>query len=285
MTLKELKEHFSVELSSVYNHHESESIFFLAIEDVFNIKRTDYLLKKDEEVNRPKIEIINLILSNLKNNKPIQYILGYEYCNDLKFYVNEHTLIPRQETEYLISLIINKNKNKEKLNILDIGTGTACIAINLKKYLKNSNVQACDISDKALKTADKNARLNKTEINFYKLDIIKNQNETFNKSFDIIVSNPPYVTEEQKKEMHKNVIDYEPHTALFVPDSAPLKYYEAITNFAMINLKTGGQLWFEINEKFGKEIKSMLEQNCFSGVEIIKDLNNKDRIVFAYKAE
>ena len=285
MTIFELKKYFIQSINRVYEINEAESIFFIVLEELFNISKTDYLINKNEEVGRKKKQMLDLIIADLQNHKPIQYIIGHHYFYGNKFFVNQHTLIPRQETEFLVHNIINRNNLKENLKILDIGTGTGCIAISLKLNLKNAEAFACDISEKALTTAHKNAKINNVDINFYKFDILENYKEIWHKSLDIIVSNPPYISESEKILMKKNVLEYEPHSALFVKNDRPLVFYEAISNFALLNLKSGGQLWFEINEFYGEKIVKMLEDKCFAGIELIKDLNGKNRIVTAFKPE
>jgi len=278
MILKDLKKYIEDKLISIYNHRESESLASLIIEDILLFDRTSFIINSDKIIESNKIDEINLIIERLQKEEPIQYILGKTEFYDLVFNVNKHTLIPRQETELLVDKIIKQNSISEEIKILDIGTGTACIAISLSKNIKNAKVSALDISYETLNMAKENAILNKEKINFITDDIL-NPINIFDDKFDIIVSNPPYVTENEKSLMQNNVLDYEPDLALFVPNKNPLKFYIAICNFASNNLEAGGQLWLEINEQFGYETVELLKKHNFTDLRIIKDLNEKDRIV------
>ena len=212
------------------------------------------------------------------NQEPIQYILGRTSFYDLEFNVTPGVLIPRQETELLVDIILKDYSLSGK--ILDIGTGSGCIAVSLKKNLPEAEVFALDISQNALDIAKLNSKSNNLHIDFIHGDIL-NPGLTINHTFDLIVSNPPYVRNSEQQKMHDNVLQYEPHTALFVPDDDPLVYYRAIADFCMRNLKSSGILALEINESLGFETKSELEKYTFSTVEIVKDLNNKDRFSIA----
>ena len=229
-------------------------------------------------------------LKALKNHEPIQYIIGQTEFYGLPFYVNENTLIPRPETEELVELILSNTTANNHLelvevnnqfNILDIGTGTGCIAISLAKQLPNANVSAIDVSAKALEMANKNAQLNQVDINFIENDILKICNSELDSAtkFDIIVSNPPYVRQLEKQQMQDNVLNHEPHLALFVEDENPLIFYRAITQFATKNLKPNGELYFEINEYLGKEMMALLEAFGFKNIQLKQDLFGKDRMI------
>jgi len=203
-----------------------------------------------------------------------------------RFLVNDSVLIPRPETEELVKYIVDKQKTQfpvtnNQLQILDIGTGSGCIAISLAKELPNFKVTAYDISEKALETAKTNAELNKANITFKKVDILNNQFSILNSKFSIILSNPPYVTKQEIDRMQKNVLDFEPHLALFVEDAEPLIFYEAIANFAFNNLIDNGLVAVEINEALGEETADVFRRKGFSEVEIIKDIHQKDRFVSA----
>jgi release factor glutamine methyltransferase len=270
------KELFDYLASSIkiYERNEATSIAYLIMEH-FGIKKTDISLdKKIQNIDLKKTE---LIIKRLNQAEPIQYILGETEFFGRKFKVNQHVLIPRQETEELVDKIIKENRQNKKLKILDIGTGSGCIAITLAKELPDSEVHAIDISEEALEITAFNATKNKATINFYKQDII--QHSTFNiQHFNLIVSNPPYVTESEKKLMHENVLKHEPSLALFVEDEDPLKFYTAILKFAKIYLSKNGKCYFEINEAFGEEIFKLFEENGFKKINISKDLNGKSRI-------
>ncbi|RLD40233.1 MAG: peptide chain release factor N(5)-glutamine methyltransferase [Bacteroidetes bacterium] len=209
----------------------------------------------------------------------MQHIIGTAPCLDYHFIVNEDVLIPRPETEELVDMISKSIKNNSKnVKILDIGTGSGCIAITLQKNT-NSSVTAIDISKESLKIAAKNAKLNNADINFIELDILdKDSWQGIDNDFDIIVSNPPYVRDLEKKLMNKNVLDYDPSLALFVEDNNPLIFYEAISKFAKLHLKANGTLWFEINEYLGQETKELIMKH-FNTAEIIKDFRGKERFI------
>ena len=229
-----------------------------------------------------KQKLIELV-SELKKDKPLAQIIGEWEFYGLKFKVNEHTLIPRPETEELVQLIVNENGEHDNLNILDIGTGTGCIPISLKNELKNTNITAFDVSNEALKIAKKNAALNNLEVNFKKVDILGADNQDLISELDIIVSNPPYIPQKEKELMHKNVLDFEPELALFVDDTEPLLFYDKIADFALHHLKQNGKLYFEINENYGQETKQLLINKGFKNVLVIKDLNEKDRMIKALR--
>ena len=222
----------------------------------------------------------NYAIKELKKFKPLQYILGEADFYHLKFYVNEHVLIPRPETEELVHFIIHDNKMNAPA-ILDIGTGSGCIPIALKKNIPSAVVSSIDVSEKALNVANRNAKKNDVEILFILRDIldplaILDQQLL---KYDIIVSNPPYICNAEKNKMDKNVLDYEPHLALFVNDNDPLLFYNVICDFALKMLKTNGKLYFEINQSLASETKDLLESKGFKNVELIKDLSNNYRIL------
>ncbi len=281
MNITEIRKYIISSISNVYEANEAESISYLIFEDVLKRSKTDIILKGADLVTTDETDKISKIIEELKNNKPIQYILGYADFYDLKFAVNEYTLIPRQETEILVNEIIKYNKQFKNIKIIDIGTGTGCIAISLAKNI-NANVTALDISNEALQIAQNNAKMNNVSLNFLNLNILEN-NLKSDFLFDVIVSNPPYVTNTEKQFMHENVLNYEPNSALFVDDSNPLLFYKSILQFAEKNLVTGGQIWFEINEKFGTDILELLKKHNFTNIKIIKDLNEKERIAFGTK--
>jgi release factor glutamine methyltransferase len=219
-------------------------------------------------------------VKDLLKNKPIQYIIGEtEFC-DLKFKVNENTLIPRPETSELVMKIVNRQQSTDNrlCSILDIGTGSGCIAISLAKMISGSKVFALDISEKALEVAKENAINNEADVTFIHDDILSLRNKIDTK-FDIIVSNPPYVRELEKAEMRDNVLNWEPHNALFVSDNDPLIFYRKILEFAKTHLKENGEVWFEINEYLGKEMTDLCTEMGFSQVEVFNDFRGKERIL------
>lgn len=288
MKALDLKDIFHQKLDAIYGKNEVESIFFLSLKHYLNIPRFQLALDPEFTLTQDEPNLFFKILEALKQQKPIQYILGETEFFGLKFLVNEHVLIPRQETEELVDWIIRDNsKNNEiALNILDMGTGSGCIAIALAKNLSNSNVYALDISNEALKVARDNAKINEVEIQFIQTDVLSNSNDNHkleNSIFDIIVSNPPYVRISEKGEMKPNVLDNEPHLALFVDDDDPLKFYKAIMKFANQKLKNGGQLYFEINQYLGEETKQLLIDANYDKIELLEDLSSNLRMLKGIK--
>ena len=290
MLLKQYKTHFFDLLKNIQDEQEIESFFFILTEYLHNLKRIDVALNPDFEISDAAIEKWNAILAQLQQEKPIQYITREAWFYGLRFEVNENTLIPRPETEELVEWIIESQKSKvksQKFEILDIGTGTGCIPISLKANLPHVNVSAIDVSEKALEVARRNAVSNKVEINFIQTNILEvedlSQLQTPNfqlpTSFDIIVSNPPYVRNLEKQEIKKNVLDYEPHLALFVEDTDALLFYRKIAQLALKNLAPNGLLFFEINQYLGKETVELLENIGFKNIELKKDIYGNDRMI------
>ena len=266
------------EITAVYDENEAKSIVYLLLENTLNLSKTDILLDKNISQSYDFQDVI----TRLKTHEPIQYIIGETEFYGRKFKVTPATLIPRQETEELIQLIIDNEQLIKsiacKLNILDIGTGSGCIAISLACELPNSQVYAYDISEEALKIAKENAERNGANIIFEKVDIL----EPFTVHllpFTVIVSNPPYVMNAEKLQMEKNVLAYEPHLALFVEDSDPLIFYKAIAEFAAKNLINSGLCVVEINQAFGLETAELFWNQGFRYVEVVKDMFGKDRFV------
>ena len=280
MLLKQYKNHFFEALKSVHDVNEIESFFFILIEYLHNLKRIDLALNPDFEISNEEVLKWEAIISDLKTEKPIQYSIGETWFYDSKFYVNEHTLIPRPETEELVDWIIQTHKSKDKIEksaILDIGTGTGCIPISLKKNIPQAEVFAIDVSEEALKIAHKNAETNQVQINFILQNILETKD--LNQNFDVIVSNPPYVRNLEKQEIKKNVLEFEPHLALFVEDTDALLFYRKIAQLALKNLTANGLLFFEINQYLGKETVELLETLGFKNVELKKDIYGNDRMI------
>ncbi|HEY9535501.1 MAG TPA: peptide chain release factor N(5)-glutamine methyltransferase [Mucilaginibacter sp.] len=277
---------FKQGLSGVYDVQETEAITLLVLTELLNTSKAAIKAFGDRGLTLTQQEEINNIITQLKTGKPLQYALGYAEFYGLKFLVNPATLIPRPETEELVQWVLDSVKlSPTGLNILDIGTGTGCIAISLKKNLPDAKVSAMDISADALNTAKENAVLNEVDVEFIETDILNfhQTHSPLTTQYSLIVSNPPYVTLEDKKLMHSNVTDFEPHTALFVPENDPLIFYKAIADFALVSLGPGGLLFFEINESLGKETADLLIGKGFKDVEIRKDLSSRDRMVKAEK--
>ncbi len=288
MKLKELKEKFRVNLAPLYDENEATAIFLLVVEHYLKLNRSGYSLKKEQELTEKNIELFQLTLNQLKTGKPIQYVLGETLFYGLPFKVSEAVLIPRPETEELVDWVLEKVKSSEfkslnaqrsTLNVLDIGTGSGCIAISLKKNLPDADVTALDISSEALAIAQKNAILNNVKVSFIEQNILQNPAPIPNTKYTILVSNPPYITQTEKAQMHDNVLANEPHIALFVSNEKPLVFYEAIADYAIKNLEENGFLFFEINEYLGKEMVDMLIYKGFNNIELRKDMQGKDRMI------
>ena len=263
-------------LSPVYSKDERETLAFLLLENTFGTSRTDLLLNTSIALSDEKDNSLKLIIDRLLHNEPIQHIFGEADFYGRKFKVNEHVLVPRQETEELIQLIVKENALTTS-KILDIGTGSGCVACSLALEIDNSEVHALDISDLALDTAKENSIALEAKVIFSKCDILNE--ELPESTFDIIVSNPPYVLDSEKKQLHQNVTDFDPHLALFVSDEDPLIFYRVIIEKSKKALNSAGKLYFEINEKFGSEVSGLLQDFGYSNVNICKDLNGKDRFV------
>ena len=283
MLVKTYKSLFQKELSSLYDAMEIESFFFLILEQFRNLKRIDLALQPDLEFSEAEISQWNLVLEQLKQEIPIQYILGKTHFYGLEFQVNPNVLIPRPETEELVDWIIktNSNGNLSPIKILDIGTGSGCIAISLAKNLPNASVFALDVSKKALEIAQINALQNETKITFIENNIL--ETTSFEQQFDVIVSNPPYVRNLEKAEIKKNVLENEPHLALFVADDDALLFYRKIAQIAMKNLQPSGQLYFEINQYLGKETFDLLADLGFQNIELRQDIYGNDRMISCRK--
>ena len=280
MKIKEYKINFINSLLPFYDEMEAESFFYLILENKHQLRRIDLALDDDKEFSEAEISNWNFILEKLKTQIPIQYILGTTHFYGSEFIVDENVLIPRPETEELVDWIVKLNtklSKKKDLKILDIGTGSGCIAISLAKNILNSAVFAVDVSEKALAVAEKNATLNKVTVTFLQKNILETNH--LDQKFDIIVSNPPYVRNLEKAEIKPNVLDNEPHLALFVPDNDPLIFYNKIAELAAANLNTNGQLFFEINQYLGKETQDLLESLGLKNIELRKDIYGNDRMI------
>lgn len=283
MTTNQIKALFKTELINLYPIEEIESFFNLLIEHYLGLKRIDLALNPNKVINKKHLSIIKNALDKLKKETPIQYIIGHSEFYGLIFKVNEHVLIPRQETEELITWIIHSieenNLGSSNIKILDIGTGSGCIPISLAKNLMNSEISAIDISKEALTIAQNNAISNNTEITFLNRDILKTDDLKTN--YDIIVSNPPYVRELEKREIKNNVLHNEPHLALFVDDNNPLLFYSKIADLAKESLSKNGLLFFEINQYLGTETVELLQKKGYQSIELRKDIFGNDRMIKA----
>ena len=267
--------YFIKQLNGIVQEREIISLAYISIDFLLGYNRSDCIIHSDKDITSEVSDKIKQIIVDLKTNKPIQHIIGETEFYELKFNVNEHTLIPRPETEELVKWILQH----EFTSALDIGTGSGCIAIALRKN-KSAEISAIDVSESALLVAKENAKINEVEINFLLQDILKTSALP---KVDVIVSNPPYVLDLEKEIMLANVLNNEPHLALFVPDNNPLLFYKKIAELAFTSLSKNGLLFFEINERFGKGTVAMLNAIGFVDIELKKDINDKDRMIKATK--
>jgi release factor glutamine methyltransferase len=270
-------------LRETYDQREADNISLILIEYFFEISKTQILMdtpftKFDHEL----LDNLNECLSRLSKHEPIQHILGETEFYGLPFYVNKSVLIPRQETEELVDWILRDNESVDNLRLLDLGTGSGCIPISIKKEKENTYIEAIELSEDALSVAKDNAELNQVDIVWIKNNILDLTHNT-DIPFDVIVSNPPYITNAEKKSMDKNVLEFDPHLALFVENETPLVFYEKIADYAIHQLTNRGALYFEINEHLGKEMINLLEEKNFTSIELRQDLNGRDRMIKALK--
>jgi len=280
MTPGQFRTLLTSKLSHLYSTEEIYAISRIIVDEILlnNVHETDLTNK---ELSNEKIAELNTITDRLVTGEPIQYIIGKTWFFDIPFKVNEHVLIPRPETEELVGTILESVKSTEgTIDILDVGTGSGCIAITLKKKIAAARVTGIDISEKAIQLAKKNAIAAETEVCFYADDIF-NPSYLMNKNWDIIVSNPPYIPMNEKKSLHINVINFEPHQALFVPENEPLKFYSAILDYSVKHLNKGGKLYFEINQDYKNQIIELISSYGFKNVIIMKDISGNYRMASA----
>ena len=288
MNIKKFRDYFNKTLKKLYPTSEIDTFLFLLLEEYLNFKRIDVVLKSNFKISPEDLILLKSSTKLLEQEIPIQYILGKTEFYGFPFILNEHVLIPRPETEELITSILEKvlktktfhtNAKEKQLKILDIGTGSGCIPISLKKSLPFAEITAIDVSNEALTIAKKNTVLNKVDINLTQQDILKTT--SLNQLYDIIVSNPPYVRESEKKEIKNNVLNNEPHMALFVKDNNPLVFYNKIAELAKNHLSENGTLFFEINQYLGKETVELIKLKGFNKIQLKKDIFGRDRIIIA----
>ncbi len=265
----------------MYPESEIRNIGYLVAEQLLNYSKIDFHLKDQEPISPETAEKFKQTLTRLKNWEPVQYITGLTEFYGLPFRVDRRVLIPRPETEELVEWIIRENSGRET-GILDIGTGSGCIAVTLAKNLPQARVMACDISEGALALAGVNAEINRAPVRFFATDVL-NGNLQVPGKMDVIVSNPPYVRHAEKPLMRRNVLDYEPQHALFVPDDNPLVFYRSIALLGRKYLHDGGKLFMEINEQFPAELTRLLENTGYYGIEVRKDLAGKPRMIKGIK--
>ena len=282
MKLSQLKINFTTVLQGVYDKEEVHCFFYILCDFFLQYSRFEVSMSQDTVVSAKNITVFEKALLRLKKQEPIQYILGTTEFYGLTFKVNEHTLIPRPETEELVDWVLSNLHDQDRvLDILDIGTGSGCIAISLAKNIPTARVSGIDISEKTLEVAQENAVKNQVLVSFCKKDIL--ETTSLENKYDVMVSNPPYVRQLEKKAMNANVLDYEPGVALFVPNEDPLLFYRKIAQLAMVSLQTRGWLYFEINEYLSKEMDVLLKEIGFANIEIKKDFREVPRMIKCQK--
>jgi len=294
MKVFEAEQFIKEQLKRIYDEQESTNIASLSVEHITSLSKSQRILKKDEELSISQLTQIQAHLQRLKKHEPIQYITNKAWFNGMELYVDQNVLIPRPETEELVKWIVDDAKASGKdvfvrgpmeadettqLKILDIGTGSGCIALALKKTMPKAEVWACDVSEEALNVARRNGSDLDVRVDFQGLNFLDEEQQKQLPTVDIIVSNPPYVPLEDKEQMHRNVVDHEPHAALFVPNNDPLVFYKAIIQFSKKRLYKNGSIYLEIHEQLGKDVVNLFQQTGFDKIELRKDMQGKDRMV------
>jgi len=285
MKLKKLKIYFTESLSEIYAPEEIKSFFSILSEKYLNLSRVQVTLEAEKEVGSATLQKFETAIERLEKEEPIQYIMGDTEFYGLPFSVNKNTLIPRPETEELVEWIVEDSvsEKRDDYSILDIGTGSGCIAISLAKNLPDAAVSALDYSYEALQTAEENAKQNDVAVQFFQEDILKTG--TLPQQYDVIVSNPPYVRESEKLKMQNNVLEHEPASALFVSNTDPLLFYRTIARLSLRYLKPNGKLYFEINEYLSGELIDSLKEEGYPIIELRKDFRGKDRMLLCRKSK
>ena len=283
MTLNEARTVLTKELNHLYDNDELKNIIDLVLEHITSLPRMEQVKSKLAYLTCTQLEALDTITERLKKNEPVQYVLGEAWFAGMKFKVNKNVLIPRPETEELVDWVVKESqKSKVKSQkILDVGTGSGCIPIAIKKKLPLANVSAIDVCSEALFTATENAIENNTEVDFILIDFLDEEKWKELGHYNIIVSNPPYVKQSEKDTMHHRVIDFEPHQALFVPDNDALLFYKKLSDFSLNHLHPGGSLFVEINEALGNVVIDLFQSSAFINIELKKDMQGKDRMVKA----
>jgi len=291
MTIHEAYRQLRNQLENIYEGREAIRIAELVIESISGFTRIERIISKDKTLTDIQQNILEDYTTALLNHTPVQYVLHEVWFAGMKFFVDENVLIPRPETEELVEWIAETVNSEwsmvngesldgiKKISLIDIGTGSGCIPIALKKKFAEADVYGIDVSERALNVARRNALYNNADVHFENMNILDKSAWQALPSFDIIVSNPPYITQSEANEMQNNVLMHEPHIALFVPDNDPLLFYKNIAEFALLYLRQNGLLFFEINEAFGKELMQMLTVKGFIKTEIKKDLQGKERMI------
>lgn len=287
MTLNEARTILMKELRRVYDPDELKNIIDLVLEHITGLPRIEQVKEKVPYLTCTQLEGLDAITERLKKNEPVQYVLGEAWFAGMKFKVNKNVLIPRPETEEMVDWAVKESQNSSRpgqdktQKILDVGTGSGCIPITLKKKLPDADVSAIDVCSEALFTATENAIELNAEVNFILLDFLDEEKWKELGNFDIIVSNPPYIPQREKNSIPERVTSFEPHLALFVPDNDPLLFYKKLSRFGSQHLYPGGTLFAEINETMGKEVTSLFQSAGFSNVVLKKDMQGKDRMLKA----
>jgi release factor glutamine methyltransferase len=279
MTLKEAHQQLKQTLKNIYEEHEVVVIIALVLEKITGLSRVDRLLNPDALLSKSQEDLFSIYSEELSKHRPVQYVIKEAWFFSMKFYVDEQVLIPRPETEELVQWILSEVQTKA--TILDIGTGSGCIAVALKKKWPQWRIIACEISEKALAIARRNAVSNGTDLEFLQLDFLDRSKWKNLPEMQLIVSNPPYIPIKERDNMQLNVVDYEPSIALFVPDEDPLLYYRAMGEFAMIKLKKGGKLFVEVHESLAFSVKKLFSFLGFDQTEIRMDIQGKPRMIKA----
>jgi release factor glutamine methyltransferase len=283
MTLNEARTVLTKELNKVYDSDELRNIIELVIEHVTNMSRAEQVKNKVPYLTCTQLEDLDVITERLKKNEPVQYVLGEAWFAGMKFKVNKNVLIPRPETEELVDWIVKESQKSivKSLNIIDVGTGSGCIPIILKRKLPQASVSAIDVCSEALFTATENAVELNADVDFLLLDFLDEEKWKELGQYDIIVSNPPYVKQSERNTMHERVKGFEPHLALFVPDEDILLFYKKLADFSLKHLNAHGNLFVEINEALGETVVNLFQSAGFTNIELKKDMQGKDRMVMA----
>lgn len=281
MTIQEARQALQTQLSSIYDDREAGNITNWVLESLTGLSRSARLVKDKEPLPPEQEQRLASYITDLLRHRPVQYVLGEAWFHGLRFYVNENVLIPRPETEELVEWIIEEHKEAAALTILDIGTGSGCIPVALKIALPQATIYSCDVSEGALEVARKNAKELGADIHFLHQDILDQQAWDRLPQVDLIVSNPPYIPEKDKSSMHANVLEHEPHLALFVSNDDPLTFYEAIARLALQKLNTNGAVYAEIHEDLGPATLALFQAKGFGRAAVRKDMQNKERMIKA----
>ncbi|SRR6266496_506681 len=287
MTIEEARKKIVGSIVHIYDKNEANNIADLLMENITRLPRAERILKKNETLSLSQKNSLSQFIGRLQNHEPVQYIINEAWFAGMKFYIDKNVLIPRPETEDLIDWVIKEfriqdlpvDRQSKEFRIIDVGTGSGCIAIALKKKLPHAEVWACDVSEEALNVARINADSLNATVDFVPLDFLDKEQRKQLPHIDIVVSNPPYVPQKDKSEMKKIVIDHEPAIALFAPDEEPLIFYSAIADFGKEKLNHGGSVYVEIHEEFGEQVKNLFHSKGYSSVELKKDLQGKNRMI------